>query len=474
MDMINIICLLALILPLVFGMYLFFTKVALISVNRNILNYGNLAINSILFILFSILRILIFKNNLNFEYNLNNLLINGFDFNLGFLLSKTNIFLILVSTFSFILLSLYSKYYFDKKKHFLFTKRRFYIFLSLTAFNVYLFLVSSNLFQSLIFWLIQGAVIFVFSYFDIYKKTINFNVTRLSGISLIGDISLFLFVLILFKTASVLDLNSSLNIYSLKEFYDKIFLYPNLVELKIAFVCILTAISSKLYIFPFNCYFGFLIASSNILYLFISSLSNLIFGIYLLFIALPFIEKFGYNKYLTILFVVLGLIGLFFIVFERNIKTIFGILISSINAFYIVGVLHFNNAIINTSYIILNFAILALIMKLIYSDKTILNNKLLKNKTGFIVEKTYILLFEKLPQKIYYLFDILDKTIVQNIILFFINSISGFIELFVIKVKTGDKIGYIRIILLVLAMIMIFAIFITLFGSGSLNNELIN
>lgn len=473
--MINYVCMGALIFPLVFGVYLLYSRLTLTYINRKVLNYGNLYINLISLILFSVSYFFIINSNIEFEYNLGNIFLNDLELNFGFLINKTNILFALIASLNFTLISLYSKFYFDKKKQFIFTKQRFYAFLSLLAFNTYIFLLSSNLFQLFVFWILQGIIIFIFSYFDIFKSSVNFNITRFNRITLIGNFALLLSIFILFKYSINQDFEqTSLSILNYQKLVNNMMsLSVGDIELKICTICLILASASRLIIFPFNCYYSFFANSSNIFYLCTSCTINSIFGLYVFLLAKTNISMLEYTKPLIIFFVVSSAISLILTIFEKNIKIIFGYFISAINGFCLAGILDYSKDISIITYFVCNLFILFALMFLFYNDEINIKPRFFTKQKGFIVEKTHIYVFEKLPDKLFKLLNIIDEIIVQNFILFFVNLFNFIVTLFVIKTRRKSKFIRIRNILLIFALMIIIAIFFALFGSGRFNAEFI-
>ena len=474
MDKFNIICFCLSFLPLVFGIYLLVSRFTLSCVNKKTLNYGICVINSLLFLFCSVLSVLIFKNNMAFEYELIDFNLNGTVYNLGFLISKDNLLFILISSFFLVLVSLYSKKYFDKKKHFYFTKQRYYCFLAIFSFLIYALLFSSNFLQMLFFGLLEGALIFIFSYFDVFKNSVNFNITRFLRIGLIGDFALICAILILYKYSMFLYEDSSyLSVDSINNTIYEMITNFNGFEVKLCFLLFLIAICAKLFIFPFNCYLSFLANSSDIFYICASNLSNFAFGGYLFFLMYPAFAEYSLNNYLILFFILSGIISIFLTIFEKNIKIIFGYLISGVNAFFSAGSLFFGRKIGLLIYVLAGFIITVIFMKIAYVGKINFKPVFFTKKTGFMIERAHIFVFEKMPQIIFKIFDFIDKYIVQNCILIFVKIIDKFANLFVLKIKTRSRINYIRAILLMLAFILLIAIFIALFGNGRYNVELI-
>ena len=253
-------------------------------------------------------------------------------------------------------------FYFDKKKQFLFTKQRFYIFLSLLASNTYLFFASSNLFQLLLFWILEGIVIFIFSYFDIFKNSANFNITRFQKIFLIGDFAFLLGALILFRYAVLQEgyiSSSSLDFDELNVLISYTYGISDSIELKLGVLGFSVAFLTRLFIFPFSCCAAFFANSSNIFFLSSVGVTYSLSGLFLFAKIFPLIELFdNFPNYLIGLFIISVLSSLIFLLFEKNIKIIFGYLISILNSIFIPTYLILRGFVKEESLVYSYFAIL--------------------------------------------------------------------------------------------------------------------
>ncbi len=453
--------------PLIFGLYLFVLRFRLSFVNKKILNWGSSLINLISLAIFLFIYFQI-KNNIITSCNLEFLSIEKFSLNFGFEIDKENILFLIFTSFLAFIISIYSKFYFDKKKQFIFTKQRFYIFLNILSSLSYAFLASINLFQGIFTLIIQSAIILIFSYFDIFKTPANFNITRFHTISHIGNISLLMGCLILFKYSILSQGYISSN--SLK--YDELnllisYMYgiSSSVEFKLMALSFLIGIMTRLVVFPFSCYYSFFANSSNIFYLSTISLANNILGIFLFLKFIPLLEL--SNHYLLYFEFFLGfavLISLIQILFERNIKIIFGYLTSIMNPIFIILFLNFNLKYILLSYFALNLAFILILMILFFKDKTNFKRRIINKQLGFILEKSYIVAFEVMPSKISKLFEIIDEKIIQNAFVPFIKLFDYLCTIFVKKTSKKNIVKSIRSILIIFAIIALVAIFIALFG----------
>ncbi len=468
MDIFNFICILILFLPLVFGTYLIYSRLALVSVNKHVLNSGNFIVNLLcllssgLFLASNILK----DNSIYISkmfFSLNEINITS-----GILLDKTNILFLVYSALTYTLVSIFANLYFKKKKQFLFTKQRYYIFLSLIAFNTYFFIISSNLFQSLILWIIQGLIIFVFSYFDLFKSAVNFNIARFTRISISGDFAFMLGAFLLFKYAFISEgyiESVSLDYNSLNILISYMYGIAGKIEFYLSLACFILAFMSKLFIFPLSCYYSFFANSSNIFYISIITAANSVLGIFLFSKLSPYFEFLNPTlDKIAIFFVICALISLFFIIFEKNIKIIFGYIISAVNSILVAGCLVFNNELVLYSYFAVNILVLLLIMSLFYRDKNNIKSALISKKTGFLLERTHIFVFEKIPAKFFDLFNFIDERFFQNIVPALVKILSFISTVFVIKAGKQSKYAKIRSIFIIFALFAVIAIFIAFFG----------
>ena len=136
---------------------------------------------------------------------------------------------------------------------------------------------------------------------------------------------------------------------------------------------------------------------------------------------------------------------------------------SIINSSFIVLFLNFNTAIIKYCYFGINILFAIILMHLFIKDKINFKKRIINRNLGFLLEKSHIILFEIVPDKISKFVEIIDEKIIQNLILIVFKTIDWFATLFVIK-TTKNRLGDIlRNILISFALITIFAIFVALF-----------
>ncbi len=468
MDIFNFICILTLFLPLILGVYLIYSRLALVSVDKRILNYGNFLVNLLCFLSSGLFLASAFLNDNSVYISKMFFSLNEINITSGILLDKTNIQFLVYSALTYTIVSLFANLYFKKKKQFLFTKQRYYIFLSLIAFNTYLFIISSNLFQSLILWIIQGLIIFIFSYFDLFKSTVNFNIARFTRISMLGDFAFLLGAFLLFKYAFISEgyiESVSLDFNSLNILISYMYGIAEKIEFYISLACFIVAFMSKLFIFPLSCYYSFFANSSNIFYASIITASNSILGLLLFSKLSPYFEflNVSFHKF-AIFFAICSIISALFIIFEKNIKIIFGYIVSAINSIFIALCFVFNNELMFYAYYILNIFILFVIMILFYKDKNNIKSALINKKTGFLLERTHICVFETIPSKIFDLFNFIDEKLFQNIVPVFVKLLSLLSMIFVIKAGKQSKYTRIKSIFIIFALFAIIAIFIAFFG----------
>lgn len=176
----SLITITAIFLPFIFGLYLLIKKIRFSFVEKSVINNGLIVINSLTLLAFCAVKF--FHKTVNFgEY--------------GFLIDSKNIYFLIFSSFVYLILSIFLKKYFKEKKKYIFTKQRLYIFLPLLITITYLFLSASNLFVNLIFWFLSGLLIYVFSYFDIFKYGANYNPICFYWVFLFGDLCFLIFLL---------------------------------------------------------------------------------------------------------------------------------------------------------------------------------------------------------------------------------------------------------------------------------------
>ena len=127
----------AIFLPLVYAIYLFCARLSLSFVNKKILNYGCCFFNFISFVFFCLANYFALDREQIAKFDFNFFTINKFSLDFGIFINETNIVYLIFTSFLCLILSIYSKFYFDKKKQFIFTKQRYYIFMSAISFLTY-------------------------------------------------------------------------------------------------------------------------------------------------------------------------------------------------------------------------------------------------------------------------------------------------------------------------------------------------
>jgi len=459
---------LAVFLPLVYAIYLFCARLSLSFVNKKILNYGCAIFNLASFVIFCLTDYFALDRTQITKFDFNFFTINKFALDFGLFIDDNNITYLIFTSFLCLVISIYSKFYFDKKKQFIFTKQRYYIFLSAISFLTYFFIASSNLFQGVVALFMQSVAILAFAYFDIFKNPTNHNITRFHRIALIGNFSLLTASLILFKYAILSEgyiESNSLNHNELNVLVSYMYGICSSYEFKIMTFCFILATMSRLIIFPLNCYYSFFANSSNIMYLSVSTIANNVIGIFLFLKLLPLLELIKAHIIHIELFVALGiLIAIIQILFERNIKIIFGYILSAINSLFIILFLNFDIVLIQKIYFSLNFLFVGLLMYLFMIDKINIPRRIINKQVGFIIEKSHIVIFESLPDKISRILNIIDEKIIQNTTPLLIKLFNYLISLFVLKIAKTNTLSNIRNILIIFAVFALLAIFLTLFG----------
>lgn len=455
-------------LPLFYAVYLLISRVKLNYVPKKILNNGFSIISFFTVIFFGTQQFLFSNSSEAIKEKFTFFSSERFSLDFGFMLDSNNIKLLLYASITYLLLGIFSSIYFKKKKQFIFTKQRFYSFISFLAFNTYAFLTSLNLFQCYFFWVLNGILIFVFSYFDIFKNPTNYNITRFQRITLIGDFSFLCAILILFKYALLSQdhiSSLSLNFDELNLLVSYMYGISNLWEFHLMIICFTITILSRFFIFPLNCYYSFLANSSNIFYLSICTCANSIFSALIFFKFVPLFKLTeNYAMYLENYIIVCAIISAFLIFFEKNIKIIFGHILAIINSIFILTYFKINESLSFYIYCAANLIILLILMILFMKDKVSLERSFINKQKGFLIEKLHIFIFENLPIKISKFFNLLDEKIVQNISLIFIHIFNYLMTLFVFKTAKGHLFKNIKNILIIIALFTLFAIFIALFG----------
>ncbi len=450
-------------LPLIFAIFLIVKRLKLSYVKKNILNHGFCVVSFVSLVLFLLQKFLAKPFELNFDI----FIIDKTALKIGLLFDNTTAVFLIFTSLLYFLVSLFLKEYFKRKKQFVFTKQRFYIFLSLLCFFTYLFLAASNLFQSFVFWVLSGVLIYVFSYFDIFKKSADFNLNRFYRILLLGDFSYLTFIFILFKYAylSNNELNLiSLDFSSLNVLLSYCFGISSSSESFLAGFCLTMALISRFFMFPLNCFYSFFVNSSSALYVPVLTCSNCILGSYLFIKTIPYLELFyEYKLYFEIFVGLTILTSLLFILFEKNLKIIFGHVLSVFCAFFVIFYMNFSHKIALWIYFISILIVLFILIKFFLSGKTSLNSRIIKKYKGFILEKTHIFVFERLLIKISSFFNCIDEKIVQNIIKFPVFVFEFLTTFFVVKLsKRNSEIANLRNIIIVFVLLALFAIGVSL------------
>ncbi len=464
MDISNFISLSAIFLPFIFSLFLFIKRMTLSYVNKKLLNSGLSVVCSISLLLFIVLSLSAEQTKISEEFSLFNL--NKINLNFGYYIDSTNIKFLILSSLIFLLCSIFSKYYFKKKKQFIFTKQRYYTFFSLLIFNTYLLICSDNLFSVLIFCILQSVIVFIFSYFDIFKNNANFNITRFHRINIAGDFSFLLACLVLFKyfLLSKSDgVNLTMNIDNISPLI-KYCSQTSGLDFQIVTGALLATIFSKLFVFPFNCYFSFFANSSNMLYLTLVGVLNFSGGVYLFdkFIFLANLNKEFFV--IALIFAVVTLISsLIFLLFEKNFKIIFGYLFAALNSIFIIFYLCFRFDLTLYIYFALVLLFLSVLAYLFYIDKTSLDKRIINKKKGFILESAHIAVFETFPNLIYQIINIVDEKIIQNIFGFVVALFNFIISFIMVKTSRTGIFKCIRNILIFIAFFVIIAILCVLY-----------
>ena len=458
----------AIFLPLFYALYLFSARLSLSFVNKKLLNWGCCFFNLLSFLFFSIVNYFALDKTQIAKFDFNFFSIDKFSLDLGFMINEANIGYLIFASFLCLIFSLYSKIYFDKKKQFIFTKQRFYIFLSFVSFLTYFFIASANLFQGVIALIAQSVVVLVFAYFDIFKNPTNHNITRFHRISMIGNFALLIAVLILFKYAILSQGYVESNSLTYDEFdilISYMFGISSSFEFKIMTVCFILAIMSRLMIFPLSCYYSFFANSSNVMYLTSAIIVNNVAGIFLLVKTMPLLEMAKDYILAFEIFIGIGiLISLIQILFERNIKIIFGYLLSAINSIFVILFLTYDINLIQNLYFIFNILFVIILMLVFIQDKINFSRRLINRQVGFVLEKAHIVFFETIPEKTSRIIDIVDEKLLQNISAFLVKLFNYVISLFVLKITKTEGITSVKNILIIFAVFALLAIFIALFG----------
>ena len=153
--------------------------------------------------------------------------------------------------------------------------------------------------------------------------------------------------------------------------------------------------------------------------------------------------------------------SLIFITYEKNIKIIYGYLLSIINAVFISLTLVNKYSVF--IYFGLLFILLLILMNLFSKDKNNIKRKVLNKFTGFYLEKFNIFVFEKVPYKFANILTLINKYFFK--ILFGLgDKITDIANtFFVIKSSKASKITVIRTVFLIFTLFVVFIILAILF-----------
>lgn len=457
----------AIFLPLIFAFLLIALKLTTQYIDKKLINWGLSIANLISLLSFIFLKMFQLEN-FSINYSSEIFSIGELKLNFGVIIDSTNINFLIYSSVIYFLISIFSIFYFNKKKQFFFTKQRYYIFLALLSFNTYFFICSYSLIQSFILWIVQGILIFIFSYFDIFKNCANYNITRFYRILALGDILFLASVLILFKYAILSQgyiQSTSLDYQELNELISYTYGIINPFEYVLCAVCFIGAIASRMFILPFNCFYSFIINSSNILYLSIITCTSSIFGNILLFKTLPVLDFIPKSVFYFKILLILSILSSFiFIISEKNIKAFLGYVISIVNSIFIYSYLTYNKTLSIIIFMFINIIILFIACNLLYQDKTTINKHYFIKQKGFILEKIHILTFEKIPSLLSEILDFANNKIIKNFTQFILKLFDYTLSLFVLKNLKKNSLKTLRNIFIIIALTVLLTIFIALFG----------
>lgn len=465
MDMINYSCIFAVFLYLFLGAFLLYKRFSLGYVGKGFLTSSFVVVNLFSFLTFLICYLsCVFLNN-SFIQNFNYFYFDNLEFNFSLMLNKQNLAFALYYSGLGLIFSIFLKKYFKLKKEFIFTRQRFYTFLYFAFFALFSYLISANIAQAALFWFFISVLIYYYSHFDLFKSNTDYNNTRFWRINLVGDFSLLVFVLILYKAIALsngyLDF-SSLNFENLNLIFSYCYGILPVFEFKILLLSLLIAIATRLFILPFNCYFSFLTNASNLFYIICATVLNTSFGAYLLYKTG---EIFSYSintKYITLIAILTILTSLFLILFEKSLKIIFGYFIASINSLFLI-LYFYNHKIAILAYFALNLTALISLIIFFKKDKISLHSRLINKQKGFILEKLNITLFETIPSKISTIFVFLDEKIFKYIFILLTQIINFVIKLLIFKVNKikplNNSINALILFLIFVVISVIIAIF---------------
>lgn len=459
---------LAVFLPFLVFLILLFARINLISIKKKNIDRALVfsSLGSFLVFLFDF-ETKNFCEILNFPF----LNFENFALEIGFNITNENIHFLILASFFFFVFSVFFKYYFNLKKQFVFTKQRFSSYFLLLASGAFLYLASENLFTLFLFWAIEGLLVFLFCLFDISKNFTKSNIVRFYKISLLGDFSLLALILLLLKYEILSQdyiSSTSLNFLDFDVLISYIFGISSALEFKMMFLLLLVAIISRFIIFPFNCYYSFLSNSQNAICYPIYFINSL-FGCFLIQKASSFaILSVAFEKVFLIYCLISAFLVLVSLLFEKNIKIIFGGFFAILNSGFLYLFLfknEYSNYLILSYFLALGFLLLFLGI-FILKDKNNFSSRLINKQTGFWVEKGSIFLFEKVPYGVCFLLDFLKKNLIEKIYALpfrVFEFLSGFLAY---KFKKINKKSTTKQMLIFFVLLVLFVLLVSLFESS--------
>lgn len=470
MDVINILSPIIILTPFLYGVVLLIARIKLLLLNKKFLNYGLFTINGINLIL--ALALLYFVNVKNEVSNLNIELfdISNIHLNFGISVSQNNVLFLVFGCLFYFVINLFVVHFFKQKKQFLFTKQRYYILLSFLITLTYCFLMSANLLQSLILFMLQGVVVYLFVYFDIFKINTKANISRFLRLNLFAEFCFFTAFLLFFKysvLAQDLISDTSICFDKLNLFFSYLIGISSPVEYKFALILILLFVFSKLVILPFSCYYSFFANSSDVTYLPVYICINNFIGAY---IYLNFLAMFDYFPDAKIIVYALSLLtiitSIIFLSYEKNIKIIFGYVLSIVNSIFLYFAIFYKQSII--IYFCALLLLLLFAVLLFSKDKINLKRRIINKYKGFYLERLHILLFEAIPNKLSKFLIVSNEYVFKILCRPFLYIINLLVNIFAIKYLKNSKIKIIRNIFFVFGIFIVFIILTMLFLFGGI------
>ena len=459
MDIIRYSNILAILSPFFYGIILFVFKMFLININKKVLNLSLIFAAFISFFIFFIDFYFISFKGFSFS----------FDFSFfKFSINKGNILYLIFASFLFLSYSIYLKSYFKKFKHFIFTKQRFLNLFSLLVFNLFLFIISDNILTSLIFVFLESAIIYLSACFDLIKDISNIYIQRFLKLLSFSNFALFICFLISYKIGSLIDYDIvNLKFENLKIILQVINEFNYVIYLKIFIITLSFIFFIRLFVFPFASFASFLSNSSNMLYLSVISFSGCVFSSFLFLKIIPsLLNIVNYDLVIYLISFITIITSLFFVLFEKDIKIIFGYLFSVLNVLFMSFLIFFKSGAVLFLYFVFSFLMLGVLAFLFYKDKTSFSKRLINKKRGFLLESFYLLIFEKLPFGFSKILNFFDEGILDNIFIFVVKFCNLLINKIYIKLQKLNFIKILILIFLIFSLIILFSYLITYFGGN--------